>query len=204
MRYPGTATTLALAVLTVSTVGACSGSNDDAADTGSSSAHASHTSAGTATSSSSETMSPGTSGHMMDGGPAPAGIKAANNPRFPVGSNVIVTADHMPGMKNARAKVVGAYRTHVYAISYTPTNGRARVSGHKWVVQQELSGVGAKRLADGATATITADHMPGMKGARATIDSSTDQTVYMIDYGVDGMTMKNHKWVVDSELKPAG
>ena len=45
--------------------------------------------------------------------------------------------------------------------------------------------------------------MKGMKGAKATIASSTDETVYMVDYESDGMTMTNHKWVVESELKPA-
>ncbi|WP_227698966.1 YdhK family protein [Raoultella sp. 18093] len=50
---------------------------------------------------------------------------------------------------------------------------------------------------------LTADHMPGMKGATATIASSTDQTVYVVDYTAGGMTMKNHKWVVQDEMKPA-
>ena len=45
--------------------------------------------------------------------------------------------------------------------------------------------------------------MEGMKGAQATIASSTDETVYMVDYESDGMTMTNHKWVVESEIKPA-
>lgn len=42
-----------------------------------------------------------------------------------------------------------------------------------------------------------------MKGTQATIDSSTDETVYMVDVDMDGMTMSNHKWVVEDEIKPA-
>lgn len=52
----------------------------------------------------------------------------------------------------------------------------------------------------GTEVTLTADHMPGMKGAPATIDSSTDETVYVVDVEADGMTMTNRKWVVESEI----
>ena len=54
----------------------------------------------------------------------------------------------------------------------------------------------------GDTVVLSADHMPGMKGAKATIDSSTDETVYMVDLDTDEMEMTNHKWVVESEMKP--
>lgn len=77
--------------------------------------------------------------HPMDGGPAPEGIEKASSPKYPAGTKV----------------------------------------------------------------TLTADHMEGMKGTHATIASSTDETVYMVDYESDGMTMTNHKWVVESEIKPA-
>ncbi|MGO1258791.1 MAG: DUF1541 domain-containing protein, partial [Brachybacterium sp.] len=30
------------------------------------------------------------------------------------------------------------------------------------------------------------------------------ETVYMVDLEIDGMTMTNHKWVVESEIEPAG
>src|SRR5699024_11554679 len=52
-------------------------------------------------------------------------------------------------------------------------------------------------------ATVEADHMTGMKGAKATIDSSTDETVYMVDIDTDEMEMTDHKWVIESEMKPA-
>ena len=45
--------------------------------------------------------------------------------------------------------------------------------------------------------------MDGMDGARATIASSTDETVYVVDYEAGGMEMTNHKWVVESEMQPA-
>ncbi len=139
--------------------------------------------------------------HKSDGGPAPAGIAKAVNPKFAVGTKVTLRADHMAGMDRAAGTVVGAFATHTYAVDYQPTNGGARVSDHKWVVQEEIEGAGSKRLADGDKVTLTADHASGMKGAQATIAESTDQTVYMVDYQADGMTMKNHKWVTEDELE---
>ena len=140
--------------------------------------------------------------HAMDGGPAPEGIATAEKSTYPVGTQVTLTTDHMAGMKDAPATVVGAYKTVAYAVNYTPTDGGPGVTDHKWVVQEELKGVGSERLADGTEVTIEADHMPGMKGATGTIASSTTQTVYMVDYEADGMTMKNHKWVVENEMAP--
>lgn len=140
--------------------------------------------------------------HHGDGGPVPAGMKATAHPKYPVGSTVILTADHMAGMDGARATVVGAYSTFTYAVNYTPTTGGAMVTDHKWVVQQEIRDAGTGRLADGKKIVLTAGHMSGMKGANATIASSTDQTVYVVDYTAGGMTMKNHKWVVQDEMKP--
>ena len=142
--------------------------------------------------------------HAMDGGPAPEGIAAAEKPTYPVGTQVTLTTDHMEGMEGAPATVVGAYKTVAYAVNYTPTDGGPEVTNHRWVVQEELQDVGSERLADGTEVTIEADHMPGMKGATGTVASSTTQTVYMVDYKADGMTMTNHKWVVEKEMKPRG
>ena len=76
----------------------------------------------------------------MDGGPAPAGIEEADDPAYPVGTEV----------------------------------------------------------------TLAADHMTGMKGAEATISGISEETVSMVDVTTaDGMTMKNHKWVVEDEVRPA-
>ena len=141
--------------------------------------------------------------HPMDGGPAPEGIETAASPTYPVGTEVTLTADHMEGMDGANATIAGAYDTYTYAVDFTPSAGGEPVKDHKWVVQQEIKDAGDERLADGTEVTLEAEHMEGMKGAKATIASSTDETVYMVDYESDGMTMTNHKWVVESELKPA-
>ncbi|MFL0535534.1 YdhK family protein [Micrococcus luteus] len=141
--------------------------------------------------------------HPMDGGPAPEGIETAASPTYPVGTEVTLTADHMEGMDGANATIAGAYDTYTYAVNFTPTTGGEPVKDHKWVVQQEIKDAGEERLADGTEVTLEAEHMEGMKGAKATIASSTEETVYMVDYESDGMTMTNHKWVVESEIKPA-
>ncbi|MGJ0184259.1 YdhK family protein [Corynebacterium glyciniphilum] len=141
--------------------------------------------------------------HPMDGGPVPEGMVEATDPEYPVGTEVTLTTDHMEGMDGAPATVVGAYDTYTYAIDYTPTTGGQPVTDHRWVVQEELEDSGDDRLADGTEVTVDADHMEGMDGATATIASSTDETVYVVDYDADGMTMTNHKWVVESEMQPA-
>lgn len=141
--------------------------------------------------------------HPMDGGPAPEGIETATAPEYPLGTRVKLTADHMEGMDGAMATIAGAYRTNTYAVTYTPTTGGDPVENHKWVVQEELENAGDRRLADGSQVTLSAGHMKGMKGAKATIVSSTDETVYMVDYEARGMKMTNHKWVVESEIQPA-
>lgn len=141
--------------------------------------------------------------HPMDGGPVPAGMTQATTPKYPAGSKVTLTTDHMEGMNGAAAKIVGAYDTNTYAINYTPTTAGDPVTNHRWVVQEELKDAGDQRLPDGTKVTVTANHMDGMDGAAATIASSTDETVYVVDYEADGMTMTNHKWVVDSEMQPA-
>lgn len=141
--------------------------------------------------------------HPADGGPVPEGMTEAADPEHPVGTKVTLTADHMDGMNGATATIVGAYDTYTYAIDYTPVGGGEPVTDHKWVVQEELQSPGEERLADGTEVTVTADHMDGMDGATATIASSTDETVYVVDYEADGMEMTNHKWVVESEIQPA-
>lgn len=141
--------------------------------------------------------------HPMDGGPAPEGIETAASPTYPVGTEVTLTADHMEGMDGANATIAGAYDTYTYAVDFTPSTGGEPVKDHKWVVQQEIKDAGDERLADGTEVTLEAEHMEGMEGAEATIASSTEETVYMVDYESDGMTMTNHKWVVESEIKPS-
>lgn len=55
----------------------------------------------------------------------------------------------------------------------------------------------------GTDVVLIADHMPGMDGATATIDSSTQEPAYMVDVHSEEMTMTNHKWVTESEVRPA-
>src|SRR5699024_1094316 len=131
-------------------------------------------------------MDHSTMDHPMDGGPAPEGIREAESPKHPVGSTVTLTADHMEGMNGAKATIAGAYDTYTYAVNFTPTTGGDPVADHKWVVQEEITDAGDQRLANGSEVRLEADHMKGMKDAKATIASSTDETVYMVDYVSDG------------------
>src|SRR5699024_2470447 len=141
--------------------------------------------------------------HDPDGGPPPEGIQEAPDPAYEVGEPVILDADHMEGMDGAEATISGAFDATTYSVSYTPTDGGDPVTDHKWVVHEELEDPGDSPLEPGSDTVLNADHMPGMDGAEATIDSSTDETVYMVDFEMDGMEMTNHKWVVESEIQPA-
>lgn len=141
--------------------------------------------------------------HNPHGGPPPEGIESAADPTYPVGTTVTLTADHMPGMQGAEATIAGAFDTTAYSVTYTPTTGGEPVTDHKWVVHEELQDPGQPPLPEGAQVVLQAEHMAGMQGAEATIEDSTDETVYMVDLEMNGMEMTNHKWVVESEIQPA-
>ncbi|MNZ97635.1 hypothetical protein D3C78_1168840 [compost metagenome] len=49
---------------------------------------------------------------------------------------------------------------------------------------------------------MDADHLDGMKGAEATIESAEHTTIYMVDYTstTNGEKVQNHQWVTESEL----
>lgn len=140
--------------------------------------------------------------HSSDG-KVPEGIKQAENPKFEDNSKVILASDHMQGMDGAKGTVVDSFDTTVYAVSYTPTTGGKKVTNHKWVIQEELNPVPASTLSKGDDVTLAADHMKGMDGAEATIDSAEQTTVYMVDFKptTGGKTVKNHKWVTEDELQ---
>ena len=121
--------------------GCSTGGDQDQSTPSSSSQHQGH-------GGSSSTGSGGEMEHPMDGGPAPAGIEKAASPKYPVGTQVILTADHMMGMDGAKATIVGAYDTYTYAIDYTPVGGGDPVTDHKWVVHEELEGHGEAQVAD--------------------------------------------------------
>ncbi|MFT9493394.1 MULTISPECIES: YdhK family protein [Bacillota] len=141
---------------------------------------------------------------MSGSGEVPEGLKDAASPTYKVGSKAIIESDHMPGMKGAEATIAGAYDTTVYTVSYTPTTGGEKVEDHKWVIHEELEGVGEEALKPGSEVTINAEHMEGMDGVTAEIDSAEQTTVYMVDFTLttNGEEVKNHKWVTEDELSP--
>jgi hypothetical protein len=133
----------------------------------------------------------------------PEGLKVSENPKYEVGSQAIIESDHMEGMKGAEATIVGAYDTTVYTISYTPTDGGEKVENHKWVIDEEIQDAGDEPFKPGSEVKINAEHMEGMDGVTAEIDSAEATTVYMVDFTTtDGEEVTNHKWVTESELSP--
>lgn len=134
-------------------------------------------------------------------GEIPKGLKEAKNPKFPVGSKVIIQAEHFKGMKGVEATIVGAYETTVYSISYTPTTNLAPKENDKWFVKEEIKGFGDKTLVQGADVIINVDRKEGMKGAAGVIDTAEKTIVYMVDFLLaDGRQVKNYKWLKESEL----
>lgn len=135
-------------------------------------------------------------------GELPRGITVATTPKFKVGSEAIINTDHMEGMDKAVATIVGAFNTTAFTITYTPTTGGEKVKNHKWIVHEEIRGASNKSYYQGDRVIVEAEHMDGMKGAEAMIDSADQTTVYMIDFisTIDGELVKNHKWVTEMEL----
>lgn len=131
----------------------------------------------------------------------PKGLVKAKHAKYKVGKAVTIKANHMPGMYNAKGKVVGAYNTNLYEIDYTATNNGKKVKNHKWVIAKELKAKG--KLVAGKRVTVLADHMTGMKGAKGKIVKVHRGPAYVVNY-TDKKThkvVKNHKWLVQSELK---
>lgn len=137
-------------------------------------------------------------------GDVPEELKVAENPTYPVGSQAVMHTNHMKGMDGAVATITGAYNTTVYSVSYTPTTGGDRVEDHKWVIHEEIENAGETPFKTGDEVILKADHMKGMDGATAVIDSAEETTVYMVDFTntETEKQVKNHKWVIESELSP--
>ncbi len=133
----------------------------------------------------------------------PEGLKKAENPEFKVGEKVIILADHMPGMKDAKGEIAGAYDTTIYSVTYEPVGGGEKVTDHKWIVTEETENPPAEGWKEGDEVTITADHMKNMKGAKGKIVSVHKGPAYSISYTpTDGGEMvKDHMWVSGDELK---
>ncbi|MEN1988640.1 YdhK family protein [Paenibacillus hubeiensis] len=140
--------------------------------------------------------------HHSGSGELPANLKEKSHPTFPIGSKATMNADHMPGMKGAKATIVGAYETTAYAVTYKPTTGGHPVENHKWVIHEEIKDSADQPYKPGDEVILQADHMPGMKGAAATVETAEPTTVYMVDYKstTDGEMVRNHKWVTEQEL----
>jgi transcription antitermination factor NusG len=139
---------------------------------------------------------------MSGSGEVPEGLKEKENPTFELGSTATITDAHMPGMEGAEATIVGAYETTVYSISYDPTDGGERVEDHKWIIHEEVKDAQEEPYEVGDEVEVDADHMEGMQGAMAIIDSAEQTTVYMVDFVLtdSGEEVTNHKWVTESEL----
>lgn len=143
-------------------------------------------------------------GDMMhdESGELPEGLEEAENPTYPVGSEVIIEAGHMSGMSGAEATISGAFDTIVYEVSYTPTDGSEPIENHRWVIHEEIEEAQEDPLEPGTEVTLNARHMEGMEGATATIDQAEETTIYMIDFlPTDGdEIIRNHQWVTEDEL----
>ena len=132
----------------------------------------------------------------------PKNLNPASHPKFEVGSSVTLLSSHMPGMKGAKAKVVGVYNTKLYEINYKPTNDMAEVKHHKWIVGPEIKGA-KTNYKPGDQIKISANHMKGMSGASGKIVKVHSGPAYMVNYKpTNGMSeVKNHKWIAQSEIK---
>ncbi|MFA7746139.1 YdhK family protein [Salinicoccus roseus] len=142
---------------------------------------------------------------MSSSGEVPDELEEAENPTYGVGSQVIIEAEHMQGMDGAEATISGAFDTTVYTVSFTPTDGGQPVEDHKWVIHEELEDPAEAPLEPGTEVVLETDHMEGMEGATATIDSAEETTVYMVDFVTTDTEeeVQNHKWVTEEELAPA-
>ncbi|MFC4735159.1 YdhK family protein [Bacillus daqingensis] len=139
---------------------------------------------------------------MSSSGEVPEGLEEAENSTYEVGSQAIIQADHMQGMTDAEATISGAFDTTVYTVSYIPTDGGEPVEDHKWVIHEEFVDTESAPLDAGTEVILDAEHMEGMDGAEATIDTAEETTVYMVDFVMTDTQeeVSNHKWVTESEL----
>ena len=140
-----------------------------------------------------------------ESGEVSEGMKEAENPLYPVGSEVVIENDHMPGMKGAKGEVVGVFDTTAYEVTYDDTESGETVANHKWVVHEELENDQDEPYQAGDEVVLEAEHMAGMKGATATVDLAEATNMYMVTYTdtESGETIENHKWMSEDELSPA-
>lgn len=138
-------------------------------------------------------------------GRLPGNIKIEREPTYKVGDSVQINANHMPGMEGSQGRIVAAFDTVAYAITYNSTIDDELVENHRWIVHEETT-EGQDQLDTpfevGDEVTVEAYHMPGMEGTIATITEVSETTVYLVDY-IDtqsGEEVINHKWVTEEEI----
>lgn len=143
------------------------------------------------------------SSHTNSKADLPDDMQSTDKGKFKKGDTVTINSDHMKGMKGAKGVVKAAYKTHVYEVTYKPKDGKKEVKNHKWVVNEEIENAKQHGFEKGDSVKLEADHMPGMKGAIAEIDNVKETTVYVVDYKAttDDKWVRNHKWMIGSELK---
>lgn len=133
-------------------------------------------------------------------------LTLAVSPKYPVGAQVVIETDHMPGMQGATGIVSGAFNTTVYAVDYTTADGTPVVN-HRWVIAEEIENSAGKTFVVGDTVTLAMGHMESLGGAglSAVIVQVVEGPVYMVDYDpTDGSArVVNHQWVTESELRSA-
>lgn len=96
-----------------------------------------------------------------DSGELPKGLKPAKSALYEVGEMVTIQHGNMAGMEGAIAKVVGAFDTTAYEVTYQPTNGGEVVDNHRWVIQEEITEAKdqVEPLEIGSEVTLEAKHM---------------------------------------------
>jgi hypothetical protein len=134
----------------------------------------------------------------------PKYLRADETPTYPVGSQVIINANHIAGMEGATATIVGAYKTTAYKVTYIPKTVGDPVKHYKWVIHEEIGNAGIAPFEPGDHVLLHVDHAEGMDGAGATIESAKPTTVYMVNFfnTKTGSEVKNYQWVTEDELSP--
>ncbi len=133
------------------------------------------------------------------------GLISAESPLYPVGTKIIVKADHMEGMQGAVGVVSGAYEGLLYAVDYVDKDGKT-VINHRWVIAEEFTSNTGNAPTIGDTVTLGDGHMGGMGGVgmSAVIVQISIGPAYMIDYDPTngGERVLYHQWVTEFELEP--
>jgi Protein of unknown function (DUF1541) len=195
-----------VALFTVLVLAACGGNNETAPDDNADTEKNNDSTENAETNEKSDSVGDADHSNMdhSSSGEVPEDLADAEDPTYPVGSEAVMHANHMGGMDGAVATIEGAYDTAVYAVTYIPTTGGEKVENHKWVIHEEIENAEEQLYKQRDEVVLEANHMEGMEGATAEIDSAEDTTVYMVSYTdtETGDEVENHKWVTEDELSP--